>query len=112
MGWRTTTARFPAPVTASTTRRVVWLFPAGDFNANGVVDEPKTSIMVASGPSSSKLAPAARTELARCITYSCDTSEYANTTSSTGSFAISAPRSSSGWIGMPFGYRGPARAAG
>lgn len=91
---------------------VVWLLPQPVRTAQTATTGTEAVSIVASGPSSVKLAPAAMTSLALCITYSYDTSEYANTTSSTFRSAMRSASSSSGWISMPFGYRGPASCAG
>jgi hypothetical protein len=59
--------------------------------------------MVRFGPSKMKSAPAARAREAICMTCSCDTSLYANTTSPTAWARHNASSSLSGTIGMPVG---------
>ena len=68
--------------------------------------------MVRFGPSNVKFAPQASARDPTCMTASWGRSEYAKTTSSTASSRQSASRRSSGTIGMPVGYRGPASVAG
>ena len=69
--------------------RVVWLFPHPVRTAQTATTGTRASSIVSCGPRRTKFAPAARTSLALCITYSWLTSEYAKTTSSTSSFSIS-----------------------
>ena len=75
IGWRTTTTRFPASRRVCATRRVVWLFPEPVRTAQTATVGTSALSVVSFGPSSVKLAPAARTSLALCITYSWETSE-------------------------------------
>ena len=62
----------------------------------------RASIALAAGAGFTFLGPGA-TMLARCITYSCETSEYAKTTSSTDRSRTTAGSSSSVRMGMPSG---------
>ena len=75
MGWRTATTFFPASFSTPAMARVVWLLPTPVRTAQTATMGMHALSIVASGPSSTKFAPAASTWLALCMTYSCETSE-------------------------------------
>ena len=83
--------------------RVVWLLPEPVRTAQTDTTGTLASSIVSFGPNSTKLAPAASASLPLCITYSCETSEYENTTSLTLSSLIRSVSSPSSWIRIPFG---------
>ncbi len=84
-------------------RREVWLLPLPVRTAPTEMIGLLEANIVRRGFSSRKPAPAASTREARCMTVSCDTSLYENTTSSTSCRAISCSSSASGWMGIPCG---------
>jgi hypothetical protein len=81
----------------------VGLFPAPVRDAQIAMTGRVDRSMVWRGLSSLNSAPAAFARLARCITASCETSEYDITHTSTPSSSTSASSRSSSWIGMPRG---------
>jgi len=107
-----TTTRRLRFLSSCATFREVWLFPDPVRTAHTETTGTLDLSMVVVGPISLKSAPLARTCEALCMTYSWDTSLYANTTSCTSCFLMSSGRSSSGCIGMPLGYCGPASCGG
>ena len=112
MGWRTTTGFFPMSLRIRAIRLVVWLLPLPVRTAHTATTGTRAASMVWSAPSRRKSAPSATRREACSITCWCETSEYEKTASSILSRACSASIPLSAMIGMPSGYRGPARSAG
>jgi len=84
-------------------RREVWLLPEPVRTAPMDTTGRLEANIVRRGFSRRKPAPAASTRDARCITVSCETSLYENTTSSISCCRINSSSSLSAWMGMPSG---------
>src|SRR4030043_2102076 len=89
MGWRITTVFRFRFLRGETILGVVWLFPAPVRTAQTAITGLEDFSWGDFGPRSMKSAPHARESEALCITYSWETSEYANTTRSMLDFFIS-----------------------
>ena len=74
MGCRITAIRRPKAFKIPVTRRVVWDLPAPVRTAPMLTTGTRATSVVAPGPSSTKLAPAAMAMEPTCMTCSCETS--------------------------------------
>jgi hypothetical protein len=93
-------------------QRAVCDLPHPVRTAQTAITGTPASSIVRLGPNNMKSAPAAKVTEALCMTSACSTSLYAKTTWSTFFSRHSAVSSASSTMGMPSGYRAPARDGG